>query len=318
MMILANCEARCGIEAAWSVLTAGGSALDAVERASRAAEIDTGVRTVGRGAAPNLLGEMECDAAIMDGATRRAGAVGALRDYLHAITVARAVMEQTPHVILVGEGAARLAAEIGAERGELLTDLARDEHQAWVAAHVELADRSAWPQVPLAGYAWRSGEAYRQPDDTGSAPRISDTSVCLAIDDAGHLAAATSSSGWARKYPGRLGDSPIIGAGLYADDRYGACGCTHTGEMMIRAGTARMVVGAMQRGATVEEACHEAITDLAALRDGYLGSTMIHAIDREGRVCVLGRGDPQGAEHAYTKSDECDELVELEVVRVDR
>ena len=117
------------------------------------------------------------------------------------------------------------------------------------------------------------------------------TTVLLCINKQGQLAGGTSTSGWAHKYPGRLGDSPVIGAGLYVDQRYGACACTHTGEMTIRAGTARAVVAAMRFGLSVEEACHEAMADMARLREGFLGSVVIHALSPQGETCVLSTHD---------------------------
>lgn len=109
MAILTNCEGGVGMKTARDVLLKGGSALDVVEQAIRVVEADVTIDTVGRGGSPNLLGEIECDAAIMDGSTRLAGSVGALKDYIHAISVARAVMEKLPHIMLVGDGAHRFA-----------------------------------------------------------------------------------------------------------------------------------------------------------------------------------------------------------------
>jgi L-asparaginase len=284
MRLLANGEGRVGVAAALAALRAGKSALDAVEAGIRVVEADPAVHSVGRGGAPNLAGEVECDAAIMDGPTLRCGAVGALKRYRHAITVARRVMEELPHVFLVGEGAARFAGEIGEVPDSLLTDEARERHREWLDAHIPEADRAGWPAVPLARHAWTSAEHVR----------TRGTTVFLAIDARGEMAGGTSTSGWAEKYPGRLGDSPLIGAGLYVDQRYGACGCTHTGEMAIRAGTARAVVLYMKRGASVQEACHEAVADLRALRGGLLGPVAIHAIDREGRPRVVTTHDFEG------------------------
>ncbi len=277
MMLLVNGEGRAGVEPAWQALAAGATALDAIERGIRAVEADTSIDTVGLGGIPKLHGEVECDAGIMDGATLQAGAVGAMTGFLHAISVARQVMERLPHVLLVGEGAARFAREIDAEAAEMLTPAAHQQHQQWLATHVPATARDAWPDVPLTDHAWAGGD-----DDHAGG-----TTTLLAIDAAGNLAAGASTSGWAESYPGRLGDSAIIGAGLYADNRYGACGCTHTGEMTIRAGTARAVVLYMQTGATVHEACHQAMRDLRTLRGGYQGPVMIHAIDRQGTACVL-------------------------------
>ena len=281
MTVLASCEGGAGMAASCRVLEAGGSALDAVEQGIRPVESDERVKTVGRGGAPNLLGVVECDAAIMDGATLQAGAVGALRGYLHAVTVARRVMERLPHVFLVGTGAERFARETGAETGELLTDRVRERHERWLAKRIRPGDRDKWPGVALARYAFDSSRDYVSRG----------TTVLLVRDAEGNIAAGTSSSGWPESYPGRVGDTPIIGSGLYADNRYGACACTHTGEMTLRTVTARSVVLYMKRGASVREACAEAREDLRVLRDGVLGPVVIHAIDSRGNACVLTTED---------------------------
>jgi len=158
----------------------------------------------------------------------------------------------------------------------------------WLAQHVPAPVRPSWPQVPLAEHAW---ESTRPATNHG-------TTICLVRDAQGDIAAGVSSSGWAYKYPGRVGDSAVVGAGLYADARHGACGCTHTGEMTIRAGTARTVILYMKRGASVQEACHEAVADLRDLRGGLLGPVAIHAIDRHGQPYVVTT-HPAGEETPY-------------------
>jgi L-asparaginase len=280
MMILANCEGGVGMKAAREVLERGGSALDAVEDGIRVVEADATVTSVGRGGAPDLLGVVSCDAAVMDGATGRAGAVGNLRYYLHAVSVARQVMERLPHVFLVSEGAERFAHEIGAQRAEMFTEEARARYERWMVERAPAAVRSNLSGAELVQLAWESSR-----DKSAGG-----TVVFLGLDSNGDIAAGTSTSGWAQCYPGRLGDSPIVGAGLYADNRYGACGCTHVGEMTIRACTARSVVLYMKAGASVREACLEAIRDLRALKGGYLGPVIIHAIDRHGGSCVISTG----------------------------
>ena len=222
MMVLTNDEGQIGLGAAIAALARGHTGLDAIEAGIRVVEADPAVRSVGRGGAPNILGQMECDASIMDGATLRAGAVGALQGYLHAISVARQVMEQLPHVMLVGDGAARFAREIGAAEAEMLTPQAHQDYYAWLRQHLPPEVRENLAAAPLAPYTWP--EAAAQNIARG-------TTTWLAIDAQGNLAGGVSTSGWAYKYPGRLGDSPIIGAGLYVDNRYGGCACTHTGEM---------------------------------------------------------------------------------------
>lgn len=246
-------------------------ALDVVEQAIRLVEADGSVRYVGRGGDTNLLGEVECDAAIMDGSTLEAGSVGALKDYLHAITVARRVMDRLPHVMVVGDGAARFASEIGAERADMVTKEARARFQRWLEERVPPEVLTRWPDVPLSEHAWPSVDS----------PESKGTVVYLVADARHDIAAGTSTSGWPYKYPGRIGDSPMIGAGLYAHNSWGACACTHTGEMAIRANTASSVVRYMEQGASVKDACSEAIDDLRELRGGYLGAVVIHAMDRD-------------------------------------
>jgi L-asparaginase len=195
-----------------------------------------------------------------------------VRGYLHAVSVAREVMRRLPHVLLVGAGAERFAAECGAERAEMLTAAARRRYERWLSRNVAAARRARLRRGPLAGLAWKSTK------------KAGGTVVCLARDRQGNIAAATSTSGWAYRYPGRVGDSPIIGAGLYADSRYGACGCTHVGEMTIRAATARSVVLYLKQGMSLESAVKEAMRDLSDLRGGLLGAVTIHAMDRDGRT----------------------------------
>lgn len=277
MIAISNNEGGCGILATAHALASGARALDAIEAGVRLVESSETVRTVGRGGWPNLLGEVELDASVMDGTSLRTGAVGALTGYLHPVSIARQVLERLPHELLVGEGARRFAAEIGAEGGELLMPHSRTAWNRWFEQEVSEAERARWPDVPMA-------ELCKQAID----PEIGrDTTVFLAQDNEGHIAAGTSTSGWGWKYPGRLGDSPIIGAGSYADSRYGACACTGVGEMSIRAGTSRAVVLYMKMGMSVEEAVHEAASDMRALDGGLIGRVTIHAVDVAGKHKVV-------------------------------
>ncbi len=281
MFILANSAGEIGMPAAIAALCGNASALDAVEAGIRPVESDPAVRSVGVGGWPNLLGQVELDAAIMDGRTLAAGAVAALRGYIHPISVARQVMSQLPHVFLAGEGAARFAAEIGAEAGPTLTAEAEAEWRAWLAAHVPPAELAHWPAAALAPWAWRTAD----PEKTGG------TVTFLVRDAAGDIASGVSTCGWAMKYPGRLGDSPIIGAGSYADNAYGAAACTGHGELAIRAGTARSIVLYMKTGMTVAEACRAAADDLRRLARPFPSAITLHAVDRSGRPFVLALGD---------------------------
>ena len=284
-VVLSNGEGAVGMPAAIEAVRNGRSALDALEAGIRVVELDPAVRSAGLGGAPNVLGVMECDASVMCGATLRTGAVGALQDYFHAISVARQVMERTPHVMLVGEGAARFAAEIGERKGNLLSDEAKTDYEAWIRAHVPAALADAWPNVPLSPVVWPSAD-----------PETAKGTTCFLVRTPDrNWGGGVSTSGWNYKYPGRLGDSPVIGAGMYVDDRYGAAACTHTGEMTIRAGTARAVIASLKRGASAEEACLEALDDLRYLKGGYLGPVIVHVLDREGTpfVASIGLKDPR-------------------------
>ena len=186
--------------------------------------------------------------------------------------------------MLVGEGARRFAAEIEAEAGELLMPHARAAWDRWFEQEVGETERTAWPDAPMA-------ELCKQAID----PEIGrDTTVFLAQDTGGHIGAGTSTSGWGWKYPGRLGDSPIIGAGSYADTRYGACACTGVGEMSIRAGTSRAVVLYMKMGMSVAQAVYEAVEDMRGLKGGLIGRITIHAIDAAGGHKVVAvNGTPE-------------------------
>lgn len=275
--------------AATEALRRGATALDAAEMGVRLVEADPGVDSVGAGGLPNLVGEVELDASIMDGRSLRAGAVGALTGYLHPISVARKVMENLPHVFLVGDGAALFAREIRAEEGTLLTDEARKAWEKWVEAHVPPEQRVGWTKGDLTHFV----TAMAMPAGAAGEPAKTGTTTFLTLDRAEDIAAAVSTSGWAFKYPGRLGDSPVIGAGCYADNRFGAAACTGQGELTIRAGTARSVVLYMKLGLGVEAACREAADDLRSLRRDYGGAVTIHAIDAAGACHVVAVGARQ-------------------------
>jgi L-asparaginase len=267
--------------AALSAMEEGRCALDIVEAGVRRVESDPAIHSVGIGSRANMLGDVELDAGVMEGSQLKAGAVAALRGYVHPISVARLVMERLPHVLLAGEGAARFAMECHAEAGETLTGSSRSAWRRWWAGRVPKELRDGWPDVPL--LPWALDEAQKRRG----------TVIFIALDREGRIAVGTSTGGLPYKYPGRVGDSPLIGAGCYADDRYGAAACIGMGEMTIRAGTARAVVLYMKMGRTVREACQEACDDLMSLRGGEMGTVAIHAVDREGRHHVLCLGkDP--------------------------
>ena len=234
-------------QVAWKTLSAGGSALDAVEAGARWAESDLCNPTVGRCGNPDRDGVLSLDASIMDG-DGRCGSVAALSDIAHPVSVARRVMEQTPHVMLVGEGAQQFAVQWGFERKKLLTPEAEKAWREW------LKTAQYTPEI--------NAERRSRPGDSSN----HDTLGMLAIDAQGRLAGACTTSGMAWKMHGRVGDSPIIGAGLYVDNEVGAATASGVGEEMIRNAASFLVVELMRQGRSPAEACREAIARVVRKR----------------------------------------------------
>lgn len=221
-------------EAAWRVLAAGGSALDAVETAVRLLEDDP-TFNAGTGACLTATGEVELDASIMDGGTLRCGAVAAVRDVKNPVALARRVMERSSHVLLAGPGASAFAREMGFPPHDN-------------ALLVTPAQRARWERLRAA---------------TAQRDRGGGTVGAVARDVRGHLAAATSTGGTAMKLPGRVGDTPLIGAGTYADDTLAAVSCTGHGESIIKLTLARHAADLVGRGLGAAEAARTAIRLLA-------------------------------------------------------
>ena len=236
--------------AAFAKLSSGGSLLDAVEEGARVPEADPSNHSVGMGGYPDRDGHVTLDAIIMDD-RGNVGAVAALEDVVHAVSVARKVMEKTPHTILVGEGATRFALEQGFPKTKLLTPDSEAEWHKW------LASNHYKPQANI-----ENRNQYLQP---GSA-RDHDTIGILARDSAGRLAGACTTSGMAFKMRGRVGDSPQCGAGLFVEAGVGAATSTGVGEEVTRiAGTSR-VIASMRAGMSPLQACQEALQHLVKLR----------------------------------------------------
>ena len=247
-MLVSSDNGSAAIAVGMRMLEGGASALDTVEHCARIVEADLADTSVGRGGRPNILGQVQLDAQIMDGTTLRAGSVGFVTNCCHVSSLARVVMEQTPHVMVVGEGANHLAREVGLEDPDsepLLTAEIAEEHEA--------ALQRDFPGIDLSpDAAWRSSSDATLPplrewiEPLRPRPVVPDhwfgTVNFLAIDKQGNIATCVSTSGWGWSYPGRLGDSPVIGAGSYADSRYGAAASTGTGEVCIRTAASRSVV----------------------------------------------------------------------------
>jgi beta-aspartyl-peptidase (threonine type) len=301
-IMLASERGEVGLAAAMDLLRRDGRAIDAVELAVRAAEANPDDHYVGIGGIPNLLGVLELDASIMDGRTRAAGAVGAVRGFPHPISIARKVLEELPqHLLLVGEGAERFAREQGFDEEETMTEEAL---RLW---------REGLTEPSLHGADFEGDRRYRESVIArmrASEPPIGEwgTVNILALDRHGDLCVGVSTSGYPWKHPGRIGDSPLIGAGNYCDNRAGAAACTGRGELAIRAGTARSTVALLAAGLTPEEACLEALGDAAVLPDDYRAPLNVLALAPDGRHA--GAGTRPGATYAVMT----EEMAEPEIV----
>ncbi|MBW1619244.1 isoaspartyl peptidase/L-asparaginase family protein [Empedobacter falsenii] len=253
---------RFGIEAnaeAWKVLGNNGTALDAVEQGVKLVEADPNERSVGYGGRPDRDGKVTLDACIMDDQAN-IGSVASLEYIKHPISVARKVMEDTPHVMLVGNGALQFALEKGFKKENLLTDVSEKEWKEW------LKDTNYQMPINIENH---------------------DTIGMIALDSYGNLSGACTTSGMAYKMHGRVGDSPIIGAGLYVDNEIGAATATVHGEEVIRIAGSHLVVELMRQGYSPENACKEAVhriikltksrkKDLSAIQVGFI------AINKQG------------------------------------
>lgn len=288
-LVIMNGEATPGIGRAVELLKTGGAPLDVVEESIKIVETDPSIHTVGYNSPPNALGVMQLDASCMNGDTLETGAVGALEGIVHPISVAREMMRRLPHVMLVGEGAHQFAKECGFEEGNSLSPEMKAKYDEWKAKNLKS------PLVSIFDPAVGKGSH--------------GTVICLVRNATGSFGGGISTSGWDYKYPGRLGDSPVIGAGLYVDSRYGAAACTHCGENAIRTSLARSVVLYMKKGASVTEAVAEGMEDLASLRGGFQGQVVIYAADKEGNYFIARRYKEGGSCMYYLW---CDGMTEFE------
>ena len=223
----------------WEILSQNGNVLDAVEQGANVVELDPEDMTVGYGGLPNEEGVVQLDASVMYGPTHNCGSVASLERIKTPCSVARLVMERTDHMLLVGEGALRFAKAHGFKEEDLLTEKARIR---WLKWKENLSNQDDW-FPPADGI-------YEQDEE-----RTSGTINVLGIDRDGNVAGITTTSGLAWKIPGRVGDSPIIGAGLYVDNEVGAAGATGRGEEVIRTCGSFFVVEKMRSGMSPQKAC---------------------------------------------------------------
>ncbi len=247
---------------AWRILNAKGKAIDAVEAGVRIPEADPNVMTVGYGGYPDREGHVTLDACIMD-ENQNCGSVAYLQNIKHPISVARLVMDKTPHVMLVGEGALQFAKANGFEEKNLLTAKAEKAWQDW------LVESKYAPVINIENH---------------------DTIGMLALDHNGNLSGACTTSGAAFKMAGRVGDSPIIGAGLYVDNEIGAATATGMGELMMKTVGCHLVVEMMRQGMSPTDACKAAVERIASKLGDYkqfqVGFLALNKAGEYGSYCI--------------------------------
>lgn len=250
-------------EGAWKILSAGGKALDAVEAGVKITEADATNQTVGLGGRPDRDGRVTLDACIMD-EKANIGSVACLEHIVHPVSVARLVMEKTPHWQLVGEGALQFALSQGFKKENLLTPESEKEWKEW------LKTSQYKPEINIENH---------------------DTIGMIALDVNGDLSGACTTSGLAYKMHGRVGDSPVIGAGLYVDNEVGAATATGHGEEVVRIAGSHLVVELMRQGKKPEAACREAVSRIMKLRKDKLaeiqvGFIALNKMGETGGYCI--------------------------------
>jgi len=289
-------------DAAWEVLKEGGDALDAVHAGAMAAEVYPRDSSVGVGGLPNEEGIIQLDCSIMDGRSMQCGSVGALENIEHPSSVARQVMERTDHIMLVGHYARDFAVRMGHEVKDISSEASHSWYRRWVGRHSDSDDwlneeeSAAKMKRPLPPS--ERGRRQRELESTNGTINV------LAVDVNGQVAGCTTTSGLSGKIPGRVGDSPIIGAGLYVLRDVGAAGFTGRGEEVIRVCGSFTVCEQMRRGASPTEASRETIRRMVEeTNDGQANfsdnAVAINARGEYGAFSVRGRGsytihNPQG------------------------
>ena len=275
-------------EAAWEILAKGGHSLDAVEAGVRVPEGDPNVITVGKGGIPDASGKVTLDACIMD-EKGRAGSVSYLQHIVHPVSVARLVMEKTPHVMLSGKGALEFALDNGFKKEKLLTKARKKEWEKWKKDNKEFSNKINIENVTEDNH---------------------DTIGMLALDEDGRISGACTTSGMGYKMPGRVGDSPIIGAGLFVDGQVGGATATGSGELVMKTLGSFLVVELMRSGMSPDRACEEAVRRIAKKIPDYqshqIGYIALNTKGEYGSFCI------QPGFNYAVKTAEQTELIEAE------
>ncbi len=303
---------------AWGILEGGGTALDAVERGANVIEVDPEDSSVGYGGLPNENGVIQLDASIMDGRTYNAGAVASLENIKTPSSVARLVMERTDHIILVGVGALEFARSFGFQEEDLHTEQSR---AAWLRWREEHSDRDDWgppdhlrnlPGSDGRGASVEPGDSVGPDSNSGRTDQPVDfhygTTNVLAVDSNGDISGITTTSGLSWKVNGRIGDSPIIGAGLYVDNDIGAAGATGRGEDVIKSCASFYIVLRMGQGRTPQEACEDAceliVQKYRNVNPNFFPSEKFVAINKDGEFGAASMGNNRGRPRMTIRNDE--------------
>ncbi|MEO7083015.1 MAG: N(4)-(beta-N-acetylglucosaminyl)-L-asparaginase [Gemmatimonadaceae bacterium] len=262
-----------GIKVAYDMLAGGADPLDAAVAGVQVVELNPNDQSVGLAGLPNEDGVVQLDASVMHGPTKRAGAVGALEDVAEAAAVAKAVMEYTDHIMLVGAGAKRFALELGFKERNLLTDESRMDWLRWKSRQnptdnwLDLPPKRTPPAKPLRESSTNHSHVYY---DAYGVPYTYGTINMNAVSAAGDVGSVTTTSGLSWKIPGRVGDSPIIGAGQYCDNEVGAAGSTGRGEANIKVCGAFLAVEFMRQGMSPEQALMKVMERVIAMTEKRL------------------------------------------------
>ena len=252
-VVISSANSLRPVQRAYELLVQGADPLDAVVEAVKIQELDPTDTSVGYGGLPNAEGVVQLDASCMHGPSKRAGAVGAIENIKTPSEVAKLILKYTDHIFLVGEGAKRFALSYGFKEEDLLTETSR---QAWLEWRANLSPSDHWLDVPA-----NTPMVVHPPTGTIN---------CNAVTPAGDLASITTTSGYAWKIPGRVGDSPIVGAGQYCDNTIGAAGSTGRGESNILVCGGFLTVEHMRRGMKPTDACLETLKRVVQMTESRL------------------------------------------------